>query len=205
MEWYALYQAVLMRECLGVLIVGMVALFLAKVFAPVWEELRKFASLPLIERCLLAFCVCGLSYYGATKHAVSVRWDDGLQDNGTLITNDTVQVRWTYSGIPAASSVFIDYREAGTTNEWANLAETLASALAWTGTLANATNYDYWVYSTYVPPVPVHTNGVWVGQTYETKARAGAQSFLILNGRIKEHGRTIAPPSAKRKEEQGNE
>ena len=75
MDWYALYQAVLMRVCLGALIVGMVALFLAKVFAPVWEELRKFASLPLIERCLLAFCVCGLSYYGATKHAVSVRWD----------------------------------------------------------------------------------------------------------------------------------
>jgi hypothetical protein len=97
--------------------------------------------------------------------------------------------------------VFIDYREAGSTNKWLNLAETLASAQEWTGTLANATNYDYWVYSTYVPPVPVHTNGVWVGQAYETKARVGAKSFLILNGLVQEHGRTIATPAAKRRDE----
>ena len=142
--------------------------------------------------------VVGAVFYGGSK---SIRWDDGLRDNGTVITNDTVAVAWTYSGIPSASSVFIDYRLAGSTNEWENLGETVASALEWTGTLANATNYDYWIYSTYVPPVPVHTNGVWVGQAYETKARVGSKGFLILNGKVIENGRTIAPPAAKRKDE----
>ena len=202
MDWYALYQAVLTYVCVLALIVGVAALFFAKVCAPVWEQVRKFASLGVIEMTLCLAFIVGMVMYGSTKHAVSVRWDTGLADNGSLITNNTVTVRWTYSGIPAASSVFIDYREAGSTNEWRNLGETLASALEFTGTLANATNYEYFVYSTYVPPVPVHTNGVWVGQTYETKARKGAQAFLILNGTIQEHGRTIAPPSAKRKEDE---
>ena len=145
----------------------------------------------------LAF-VAGVVYYGGSK---GIRWDTGLHDNGSVITNDTVEVRWTYSGIPSASSVFIDYREEGTTNEWRNLGETTATAGEWLGTLANATNYEYWIYSTYVPPVPVHTNGVWVGQAYETKARVGASAFVIINGVVEQHGKAIAPPSAKKKED----
>jgi len=201
--FYAEYQRLLMAGCLWALAALLPLYGLVKA----WPLLREAWNDAMKGRSLLTklFAVVFLSvsfHLGATKPSqVSVRWDDGLRDNGTLITNDTVEVRWTYSGIPGASSVFIDYREAGTTNDWLNLAETLASAQEWTGTLANATNYDYWVYTTYVPPVPVHTNGVWVGQTYETKARVGAKSFLILNGKIQEHGRTIAPPSAKRKED----
>ena len=199
--FYQAWQNGVMWACLGMLGVMAVGIILYG-FGLAWGKVREWWSLPLIERVLAGVFVVGFAYYGSTKHgAPSVRWDDGLADNGTLITNDTVSVRWTYSGIPSASSVFIDYREAGSTNEWLNLAETIASALSWTGTLANATNYDYWVYSTYVPPVPVHTNGVWVGQAYETKARVGAKSFLILNGMMQEHGRTIATPAAKRRDE----
>lgn len=198
---YQSWQNGVMWACLGMLGVMAVGIILYG-FGQAWDKVREWWSLPLIERVLAGVFVVGFAYYGSTKHgAPSVRWDDGLADNGTLITNDTVQVRWTYSGIPGASSVFIDYRLAGSTNKWANLAETLASSLGWTGTLADATNYEYWVYSTYVPPVPVHTNGVWVGQAYETKARVGAKSFLILNGLVQEHGRTIATPAAKRREE----
>ena len=203
MEWYEEYQRLLMAGCLWALAALLPLYGLVKVWPllqEAWNDAMKGRSL-LTKALAVGFFLVNF-YLGATKPSqVSVRWDDGLRDNGTLITNDTVAVRWTYSGIPGASSVFIDYREAGTTNDWLNLAETLASAQEWTGTLANATNYAYWVYSTYVPPVPVHTNGVWVGQTYETKARVGAKSFLILNGKIQEHGRTIAPPSAKRKED----
>ena len=159
---------------------------------------RLFGSSKVHAIVATAAVVCAVMYGGSK----SIRWDAGLRDNGTEITNDTVTVRWTYSGIPSASSVFIDVRECGSDGEWANLGETVASALEWSGTLANATNYDYWIYSTYVPPVPVHTNGVWVGQAYETKARVGAKAFLILNGKVQEGGRTIAPPSAKRKDEQ---
>ena len=161
-------------------------------------RLRRLFGSSKVSGMLTLAAIVGMILYGGSKP--TVKFDDGLRNNGTEITNDTVRIRWTYSGIPAASSVFIDYRESGSDGEWLNLGETVASALGWDGTLANATNYDYWVYSTYVPPVPVHTNGVWVGQAYETKSRVGAKSFLILNGKVQEHGRTIAPPSAKRKD-----
>ena len=180
---------------LAAIVLGMIAAACGKTLA----QLRALFGASKVQGVLAVVAVCGAIMYGGSKP--TVKFDDGLRDNGTEITNDTVRVRWTYSGIPAASSVFIDYRESGSTNDWLNLGETVASALEWSGTLANATNYDYWVYSTYVPPVPVHTNGVWVGQAYETKSRVGAKAFLILNGKIQEHGRTIAPPAAKRKDE----
>ena len=198
------FQNVLMAVSFAGLAVCLFALAVARVVPGVTQAIKRFLGIDAFGRILCVVCIVCAVMYGGSK-GVSVRWDTGLHDNGTLITNDTVQVRWTYSGIPGASSVFIDYREAGSTNKWLNLGETVASALAWDGTLANATNYEYWVYTTYVPPGPVHTNGVWVGQTYETKARVGVKGFLILNGKVQEHGRTIATPAAKRKEEEDNE
>jgi len=201
MDFAATFQHWLLLGCFALLAVCLFVLAVAVAMPRLTDAIRRYFGMDNLGKVVCGACILGMVMYGGSK-GVNVRWDDGLRDNGTLITNDTVAVRWTYSGIPAASSVFIDYRLNGTTNDWSNLAEAVASAMAWTGTLANATNYEYWVYSTYVPPVPVHTNGVWVGQAYETKARVGAKSFLILNGKIQEHGRTIAPPSAKRKEDE---
>lgn len=199
MDFVAAFQHWLTLACFVALAVCLFALAVLCAIPELTDAIRRFCGMDNFSKVVCGVCIVGAVLYGGSK-GVNVRWDDGLRDNGTLITNDTVAVRWTYSGIPGASSVFIDYREAGSTNKWLNLAETLASAQEWTGTLANATNYEYWVYSTYVPPVPVHTNGVWVGQAYETKARVGAKSFLILNGKVQEHGRTIATPAAKRRD-----
>ena len=199
MDFVAAFQHWLTLACFVALAVCLFALAVLCAIPELTDAIRRFCGMDNFSKVVCGVCIVGAVLYGGSK-GVNVRWDDGLRDNGTLITNDTVAVRWTYSGIPGASSVFIDYREAGTTNKWLNLAETLASAQEWTGTLANATNYDYWVYSTYVPPVPVHTNGAWVGQAYETKAHVGAKSFLILNGKVQDHGRTIATPAAKRRD-----
>lgn len=196
-------ENIFMAACFIGLAVCLFALAVMQALPSMTDAIKKYLGLDNFGKIVCVACIVGAVMYGGSK--ATIRWDAGLQDNGSDITNDTVKVRWTYTGIPAASSVFIDYHEAGSTNDWLNLGETVASALGWDGTLVNATNYEYWVYSTYVPPVPVHTNGVWLGQTYETKARAGAAAFLILNGKVKEHGRTIAPPGAKRKEEQDNE
>lgn len=163
------------------------------------EALRKFSKRLIEGAVVLAVAVLAVMYGGSKS---TFRFDTGLTNNGSYATNDTVYAAWTYSGIPPESAVFIDYRLSGTTNEWENLAETTAAAGSWTGTLANATNYDYYVYSVYVPPIPAHTNGVWVGQAYETKSRVGAKSFILLNGKLIEHGRTIATPRAKRKDEE---
>ena len=197
-------QSMIMAACFAGLAVCLFSLAVAKALPGVTECIRKYLGLDKFGKIVCGALIVGAVMYGGSK-GVYIRWDTGLRDNGSEVTNDTVRIRWTYQGIPAASSVFIDIRENGTTNAWENLGETLASALGWDGTLANATNYEYWVYSTYVPPVPVHTNGVWLGQTYETKARVGAAAFLILNGKVQEHGKTIAPPGAKRKEERDDE
>lgn len=199
-EFADIFQRVSLIVCLATL--AAIALgYMLYAIGDGLARLRRLFGSSKVQGLLALAAIVGATMYGGSK-GVFVRWDDGLRDNGTEITNDTVTVRWTYQGIPGASSVFIDYREAGSTNEWGNLGEALASALSWAGTLANATNYEYWVYSTYIPPTPVHTNGVWVGQTYETKSRIGAKAFLILNGKIIEHGRTIAPPAAKRKDDE---
>ena len=196
-ELYSTFQQLTLYACLAVLGAIVLGALIAASTGFV-ARLRALFGASKMQGLLVAALVCGAIMYGGSK---SIRWDTGLRDNGTVITNDTVQVRWTYTGIPGASSVFIDVRQCGTDGEWQNLGETVASALEWSGALANATNYDYWVYSTYVPPVPVHTNGVWVGQAYDTKSHVGARGFIILNGKIQEHGQTIAPPAAKRKDE----
>ena len=197
---YATYQHFLLCSCLALLGAG-AAYLMARFCAYGWRIVKKHFPITGIKWFLGAAYVCAVAYCGATKP--TIRWDAGLRDEGSVITNNLVQIRWSYFGIPAASTVYIDYRESGTTNEWQSLGETVASALAWDGVLADATNYDYYVYSTYIPPVPVHTNGVWVGQAYETKSRVGAKAFLILNGKLTDQGRTIATPSAKRKDGEG--
>lgn len=198
-EAYAIYQTALLYACLAAL--GAVAVYLLlRLFAWGWRWMVREFPITSIQWFIGCVLSVGIFYCGITKP--TIRWDVGLYDDGSEITNDTVAIRWRYNGIPSTSTVFIDCRPNGSTNAWQGLGETIASAQAWNGTLADATNYDYYVYSTYIPPVPVHTNGVWVGQAYETKARAGASAFLILNGKISDHGRVIAPPSAKRKEEE---
>ena len=193
-------QHAVMGTCIAGIGVCLFLLALLRMVPSITRAIKRWIGLDKLGKVICAACIVGAVMYGGSK-GVSIRWDTGLRDNGSEVTNSTVRIRWIYQGVPAASSVFIDYRLAGSTNEWANLGEGVASALGWDGTLEDATNYEYWVYSTYVPPVPVHTNGVWVGQTYETKARVGAKAFLILNGKVQEHGRTIAPPGAKRKDE----
>lgn len=198
-ELAEIFQRVSLIACLAAL--AAIALgYVLYALGDCLARLRKLFGSSKVQGVVATIAIVGAVMYGGSKS--TFRWDDGLRDAGSYTTNDLVVVRWQYVGIPSSSSVFIDYRESGTTNEWQNLAETVAFALEWTGTLANATNYDFWVYSTYVPPTPVHTNGVWVGQTYETKSRVGAKAFLILNGKIIEHGRTIAPPAAKRKDDE---
>ena len=185
-----------------IMFAGVAALVIVGLLCLAWHlrgvpnALRKFFGLHSLAALLSVVCV----WYGGGKTSFS--FDTGLRDNGSYAKNNTVYVAWTYTGIPSASSLYVAYRERGTNNKWADLGETVVSALVWEGTLANATNYEYLVYTTYVPPSPVHTNGVWQGPAYETKERRGANSFIIIGAEVREHGRAIAPPNAKRKEDE---
>lgn len=194
-----IFQGVVMTCGVGFLVAIGVSSFAIALVRFLSRPMRRMWRHGRVGALLAAGLVLCAVFYGGSKH---IRFDTGLTDNGSMIANGTVHVAWRYSGIPSGSSLYIDYRLEGSTNEWENLAETTVAALEWNGTLADATNYEYYVYTTYVPPTPVHTNGVWQGQVYETKGHRGANAFILLGGKLKEHGATIAPPRAKRKDDE---
>lgn len=97
-------------------------------------------------------------------------WLDRLiADAGSYLTNDVVHVAATNAAAYAsfdfsASPLLVYARPVGSTNsaDWAELAprRTFGEQPAdWH--LQNATNYDVCVTVDYVPPSPVHTNGVY--------------------------------------------
>lgn len=137
--------------------------------------------------------------YGGTKP--SFRYDGGIQADEarkSYATNDTVYVAWRldpHAGVipPETAPVYIDYRPIGATNEeWGCLAQSTVGAREWTGELAGATNYDYSVYAYYIPPEPIHTNGVW---EYRTILDPERKRYVIpLRATINGDDRTIYPP-----------
>lgn len=203
---YHAFQHWMLCACLAGL--GMIAalLFLAKVAAPAWDAVRRWWSLPCIQRVIVGVCVVGLSYYGATKQGWHVAYDGGIKAGATanVVTNDTVSIHWqrdTSGGVyvPESAAVYIDYRPNTATNaEWGLLAQTTVGAWGWSGTVENATNYDYNVWAYYIPPEPVHTNGVW---TYKTHFDRNGEYALPLRARVEVNGVAIATPAEKRKDE----
>lgn len=204
---YQAWQTGLMWVCLCILCAIAALLFLAKVAAPFWDEMRKWWSLPYIQRVLVGVCVVGFAYYGATKQAVHIGYDGGIKAGTTsnVVTNDTVEIYWQRdlsSGVyvPETAAVYIDYRLSTDTNgEWTLLAETTVGTWSWSGTVENATNYDYTVWAYYIPPEPVHTNGVWV---YKTMRDRNGEYALPLRARVAVNGKAIATPKEARKDEE---
>lgn len=193
-------QRVVMFASLAALAVMFIGAVLYKAIPFVTDGVKRcFGSMDMFGRVLCSFCVIGLVLYGGSKSKSVFTFDSGLANNGSYTTNDTVHIGWTYSGIPSTSTVNINFRLHDTTNEWEFIAAETASTLQWDGLMLNATNYDFYVYSVYVPPAPVHTNGVWVGNAYPAHTRSG---FVVVNSQIKDGGKVIATPKQK---EQNND
>lgn len=99
----------------------------------------------------------------------TISFDRLIADAGSYLTNDVVHVAATNAAAYAsfdfsASPLLVYARPVGSTNsaDWAELAprRTFGEQPAdWH--LPNATNYNVLVAVDYVPPSPVHTNGVY--------------------------------------------
>lgn len=207
MDWnaiYETYQLWILRGCVTLLAVLSLWLFLCAVLPCVWEVIRRHASLGAIEGTLVAVIVCGFAFHGSTKH---IYYDGGItaESPTCVVTNNTISIFWkrdTSSGVyvPESARVYIDYRPCAATNEaWVSLAQTTVGAWKWSGTVENATNYDYLVWTYYIPPEPVHTNGVWV---YKTMLDRRAEKPLPLRARVEINGKAIATPKEARKDEE---
>ena len=206
-EIYSTYQNWLTRVCL-IALLSLLFLFASTMFVAIWKESRKCVPLKTLRiKLFLAFLVCGIVQYGATKQRLYVIYDGGIKAGATanVVTNDTVSIYWqrdTSGGIyiPESAEVYIDYRPNTATNEeWGLLAQTTVGAWGWSGTVQNATNYDYNVWAYYIPPEPVHTNGVW---TYKTHFDRNSEYAIPLRSRIEVNGKAIATPKEVRKDEE---
>ena len=180
--------------------VSLCAYFIARL---VWDPITRKISKLTVSKLVAAVCVLGWIQYGSTKS--SFRYDGGIKQGvaESYTTNDTVFISWqrdTSQGVyvPDSAAVYIDYRPNTETNaEWGLLAESTVAAGSWTGNLADATNYDFNVWAYYIPPEPVHTNGVWI---YKTLKDRGNKCALPLRARVEVNGLAISTPLAKRRD-----
>lgn len=204
------FQTVLMYVSIFALAAMAVWFFLAKVLSPAWGELRRFVKLSRIQQFVLGVCVIGFIQYGATKPTWHISFDGGIKQNPiqpSNVTNDLVSIHWTRDAsggtlVPETATVYVDYKLTVDTNGvWETLAETTVGAWGWSGVVQNATNYDYNVWAYYIPPEPVHTNGVWI---YKTLKDRGEKFPIPLRARIEVNGKAISTPKEKRKDEEND-
>ena len=213
-HFYEQFQKWMMVGCFYALFISVSALF--AVF--VWEHCKddivrawRNATQGKLHRQVFAAAFLLVSFYlGATKpSAPRVTYDGGIKSGTTAnnVTNDTVSIYWQrdLSGgvvVPESATVYIDYRERSETNGvWTLLAETYVGAWSWSGTVQNATNYDYNVWAYYIPPEPVHTNGVW---TYRTMLDRSGKHPIPLRARVEVNGKAIATPKEVRRDEEND-
>jgi len=140
--------------------------------------------------------LCGFLYAMATKPNVS--WDSVLENDGTHYTNNYSVVRFKWKKkdptLPNAATVNISQKPNGGV-DWTTVGSTTVGAFTYDLPIAS-TNYSFYVWTEYVPPTPVHTNGVWLGTVIEkAKGETGLNKLIIVNGQLIHNGVEIAPKS----------
>ncbi len=154
----------------------------------IWRRQRHAAVLGALA--LLA------TWLGGTKPPVlSVAWDEGLHNNSSYIyTNDLQRVHfaWTYDNwIPPRATVSIEAieKDAVTTN-MTLVATAPITDLSVDGIMErDVTNYLFWVSQSFIPDVPVVTNGV-----YHVHCVGGTNVWVPIGLTINENGRPVSPP-----------
>ena len=95
--------------------------------------------------------------------SATLRFDVGLYDQGSIATNDYPVIAWRFDPWLAEDTVHIAARPKGSTNEldWTYYHTGPVADTIWRGFMPACTGMVIWVWSEYVPPAPVHTNGVY--------------------------------------------
>lgn len=218
-EFKSIFDQVMLIVCLSAL--GLLAIGLAFRGASdalhrwlrCWGHDKVCATITLIG-------VCGAVMYGGTK---GIGWkvdvDEGIIDRGCYATNDIFVAKWNYEGsVIAASWLYVDYIENGDTNAWGrvcdtnwyNLGKCRVTELEHTFNLANATNYNYFLYSDFEPTPVVHTNGVYCFYVAQplSSSPASTNRFIAIRSYVNVKGRKIMPlpkDSIDKKKEDENE
>lgn len=201
--FYTAFQNFMLKFCIASLALLFAAWLLVVCRKQLDFVFEKFRRLPMFEQMLVATMTLCMCLYGGSKNRVY--YDGGIKadtSNQNVVTNDLVQVYWAKEAsaiLPNDAPVYIDYRLTDTTNEWVNIGQSTVSAGYWSGTVVNATNYDYQVWAYYIPPEPVHTNGVW---SYSTMRDINEIGIIPLRADVEVNGKTIVEPIKYRREQE---
>lgn len=97
-----------------------------------------------------------------TPHA-NIVWDTYIYDDGSVATNDWPRILWRYDPWSANDILHIDARPKSSTNaeDWVQYYVGSVSDTYWSGYMPACTGMTIFVWSEYVPPSPVLTNGVY--------------------------------------------
>ena len=204
MSYYNIYQDVLFYiSCVGLVCCGIMIL-LVGALPTIWDTFTTAIGKNRTTQLIMLCFAVGAIMYGGTKNdgptgVSKFIFDKYLLDNGSYSTNDTIVIKWKQAisnALPDDTPVYIEYKEAGSTNEWQSLASSSQNLgnYEWQGTLAGATNYNYNIWCYYVPPAPVHTNGIW---TYNTLKDKQNKYILPLRAEVRDGGEVIATPKSK--------
>lgn len=155
---------------MGLLAIGVffLALAVCRAFAPVVRRVKRRGR---IEAAFVAALAAGMAYYGGSKGWIDYPRTDAdmayIFDNGSYVSNDVVHVDFTRAvAVPESAGLEGWYRDCASTNDedWLQwFASTFAEFSVPTNIpFANATNYNFQIFTTWTPGPAVHTNGLAV-------------------------------------------
>lgn len=163
------------QEMCGILVAAAIAAFTAMAtvagawgIALLYRNSRKAGDSVLPSLLFAAYALC-VAYAGSDSNkppdvpSARIAFDAGLYDDGSVATNDYPTIRWRYDPWIAADVLHIDARPKGSTNDadWIGYHVGRVSDASWTGHMPACTGMAIHVWSEYVPPSPVTTNGVY--------------------------------------------
>ena len=175
--------------CLTILLAMAFVIAAAGGIAAAWRGLnRRRGTFAALVAFATAMTICAQKPSGP---AITI--DALLRDAGCYATNDVFHVAVTnapaYATVDFSACLVLVYaREHGSSANWVELLpRRLFGALPADYAIQGATNYDYMVYLDYIPPSPVHTNGVFELHGFLLDIeRDGERSAGFINTAIQE-------------------
>lgn len=190
----------------AIMFAAMLAPFIFAHFASALRRMkRKRGSLECIFMALLGV---GAVMYGGAKGGGSVSYPrtnphyELLRDAGSVVSNDTVTIRYTpHPILPPEADLQIWRRPLELTNDtdWVEHLATTVGAFPSPQTIdfPNAISNNWSVFTTWSPAPSVQTNGVLHALWRGTNAAPSRIDAIPLGTQVRENGFTIAPPERK--------
>lgn len=168
--------------------------------------LPQFKKMKWYEKAVIGVCFVVAVCYGGTKPTgLFVHTDSYIINDGSSIVNsDTLKAKWKYTAdIPPTAKIYIAIRPKGNIEaQWEDLAEFYVveqEALVYVGD--DAVNlFDYYFYTDFIPPPPVHTNGVYVFYVEHAKSPNVTNRFITIRSEVRRDNIKVMPhPREERK------